>query len=317
MTVFTLPSRQSKMSVLVSVGLRLKHKMKNMYYRLFLFIISIILAAIFIYQTAIINVISAVLHRQGSSHGVFVPFLSLYFLWLKRDDLKKIEPQYNYFGIILIVLGAFVPILNIGNFQLNFLCFIVFWAGTIYLIFGKEFFKNISFPLFFLITLIPIPENIYESLANFTRHISFGGSLKIISLLGIPYLKEGWLIQLPNAILKVAISCSGIRYLISYFVFGLAYAWLYRETTGNRLYVVALTIPISLFASICRLTAIFILTYNFGPRMAEHRPHIITSWIVFFLILVACIFADQYFLKHSYARRQEAKRLGRLECEKL
>ena len=287
--------------------------MKNIYYRLFIFIISTILAALFLYQTPITEVFSTVLHREGSSHGVFVPFLSLYFLWLKRDNLKKIDPQYNYFGIILIALGAILPLFNINNFQLDFLSFIVFLAGLICVIFGKELFKNITFPLFFLITMIPIPENIYDSLANFTRHISFGGSLKIISLLGIPYFKQGWLIQLPNALLKVAISCSGIRYLISYFVFGIAYAWLFRETTGGRLLVVALTIPVSLFASICRLTAIFILTYNFGPRMAEHWPHIITSWIVFFLILITGIAADQYFQKHRYARRlggEEARTLG-------
>jgi len=281
---------------------RLNHKMKNIYYRLFIFIISTILAGLFIYQTAIIEVFSAVMHREGSSHGVFVPFLSLYFLWLKRNDLKKIEPQYNYFGIIILLIGLFFPISGIGDFHLQFLGFIIFTGGLIFVIFGKELFKDITFPLFFLITMIPIPENIYESMANYTRHISFGGSLKIISLLGIPYFKQGWLIQLPNALLKVAISCSGIRYLISYFVFGLAYAWLYRETTGGRLLVVSLTILVSLFASICRLTAIFILTYNFGPRMAEHWPHIITSWIVFFLILVICIAADQYFQKHRYAR---------------
>jgi len=287
--------------------------MKKIYYRLFIFIVSTILAALFIYQSAIIKVISAVLHREGSSHGVFVPFLSLYFLWLKRADLKKNEPQYNYWGIILIALGAIVPLFNFGDFQLNFLSFIVFFAGIICLIFGKEFFKNIMFPLFFLITMIPIPENIYESMANYLRHISAGGSLKIISLFGISYFREGWFVQLPNALLKVNIGCSGIRYLISYFVFGLAYAWLFRETTGGRLLVVALTIPVSLFASICRLTAIFILTYNFGPRMAEHWPHIITSWIVFFLILITGIAADQYFQKHRYARRlggEEARTLG-------
>ena len=287
--------------------------MKNIYYRLFIFIISTILAALFIYQSAIIEVFTAVMHREGSSHGVFVPFLSLYFLWLKRDKLKKIEPQYNYLGIIFLLIGLFFPISGIGDFHLQFLGFIIFSGGLIYVIFGKELFKDITFPLFFLITMIPIPENIYEFMANFTRHISFGGSLKIISLLGIPYFKQGWLIQLPNALLKVAISCSGIRYLISYFVFGLAYAWLYRESTGGRLLLVALTIPVSLFTSICRLTAIFILTYNFGPRMAEHWPHIITSWIVFFLILITCIAADQYFLRHRYMRRlggEEARTLG-------
>ena len=161
--------------------------------------------------------------------------------------------------------------------------------------------------------MTPIPDNIYDSLANYLRHISTGGSLKIISLLGITYFREGWLIQLPNALLKVNIGCSGIRYLVSYFVFGLAYAWLYRETIGERILIVAMTIPISLFASISRLTAIFILTYNFGPRMSEHRPHVIISWIVFFVILIICIGTDQYFQKYRYSGRlggREARTLG-------
>jgi exosortase len=276
---------------------------KSKYYRLSIVIILTLLSGLFLYQTAIIKVFSAVIHREGSSHGVFVPFLTLYFIWLKRDIIRDIEPQFDYLGIIFIVLGTIVPLFNIGNFQINFLFLIVFLAGLFFTFFGRTFFKEISFPLFFLITMTPIPEDLYKTLANFTRHISFNGSLKIISLLGISYFKEGWLIQLPNALLRVAISCSGIRYLISYFVFGMAYAWLYRDTTRNRLLIVAVTIPISLFASICRLTAIFILTYIFGPHMAEHWPHIITSWIVFFVILITCIAVDQHFQKRRYARK--------------
>ena len=277
--------------------------MKKTTIRLAIVIILAILAGLIIYQLAIIKVISAVIHREGSSHGVFIPFITLYFIYLKRDVIRKIEPEFYYPGIILIVLGALVPLFNIGNFQLHFLCFIVLIAGLFLTLFGRTFFKEITFHLFFLVTMTPIPEDIYETLANFTRHISFGGSLKIISLLGIPYFKEGWMIQLPNALLKVAISCSGIRYLISYIVFGIAYAWLYRDKVSSRLLIVALTIPISLFASICRLTAIFILTYTLGPHMAEHWPHIITSWIVFFVILITCLALDQYFKKRQYGYR--------------
>jgi len=291
----------------------INHKMKETTIRLSIVIILTLLAGLFLYQAAVIEVFSAVIHREGSSHGVFVPFLSLYFIWLKRDMIRDIEPQFDYLGVVLIVIGGMVPLFHMGNFQLHFLCLIVLIAGLFFTFFGRTFFKEISFPLFFLIAMIPIPENIYETLANYLRHISTGGSLKIISLLGIPYFKQGWLIQLPNALLKVNIGCSGIRYLISYVVFGLAYAWLYRETTGGRLVIVLLTIPISLFASICRLTAIFILTYTFGPYMAEHRPHIITSWIVFFVILITSLAADQYFQKRRYARTLGGREAGMLK----
>jgi hypothetical protein len=36
--------------------------------------------------------------------------------------------------------------------------------------------------------------------------------------------------------------------------------------------------------------------------MAEHWPHVIISWIVFFVILITCIAADQYFQKRRYTR---------------
>ena len=70
------------------------------------------------------------------------------------DKLKKIEPQYNYLGIIFLLIGIFFPISGIGDFHLQFLGFIVFSAGLIYVIFGKELFKNITFPLFFLMTIM-------------------------------------------------------------------------------------------------------------------------------------------------------------------
>jgi exosortase len=287
--------------------------MKNKYYRLSIFIILAILAGMFIYKAAIIQVISAVIHREGSSHGIFVPFVSLYFIWLKRDIIRDIKPQFDYLGVTLIIIGGIVPLFHMINFQLRFLCFIVFFAGLFFTFFGRNFFKEISFPIFFLITMIPIPENVYQTLANYTRHISFNGSLKIISLLGIPYFKQGWSVQFPNAVLKVAIACSGIRYLISYFVFGIAYAWLYKTTVRRMLLIILLTIPISLFASILRLTAIFIMTDTFGPRMAEHWPHIIISWIVFFTILLASIAMDQYFQKRRYTRILGGREAGMLE----
>ena len=79
---------------------------KSKYYRLSIIFILATLAGLFIFQTAIIEVFSAVMHREGSSHGIFVPFLSLYFLWLLRDKLKEIEPQYNFLASFFFWSGS-------------------------------------------------------------------------------------------------------------------------------------------------------------------------------------------------------------------
>lgn len=266
----------------------------NLRFRLCIGIITAILAGLFLYRSAVIELISAVIDRQGSSHGVFVPFLSFFFIWIRRDALKEIGYEYNWWGILLIFLGILPILFRVDSFQLCFFGYIFVLSGIALTVLGQGIFKQIAFPLFFLIAMTPLPKNLYDPLANYSRHIAFGGALKILSLFGIPYMNDGWVIHLPNALLRVAISCSGIRYLISYVVFGLAYAWLYKTTLKGRLLIVALTIPISHIASILRLTAIFTLTYTISPRMAEHWPHIFISWIVFGIVLVAGIAADQY-----------------------
>jgi exosortase len=277
---------------------RLNHKMKNNY-RLYITLIITILAALIIYRSALLSVITAVLQREGSSHGFFIPFLSGFFIWTKCDVIRNIKPQYDFLGLPLLASGLLLPIINFGTYQLHFLSFIVFIAGLIITFLGRQYFKHIAFPLFFLITMTPITGDVYIQVADYMRHITFSGSLFIISLLEIPFYREGWLMQLPNASLEVAISCSGIRYLISYFIFGLAYAYLFRTTLFGRITMVALTIPISITASIFRLTAIFMLTYIFGPHMSEYWPHVFISWSVFFAVLILAITADQFFKKRQ------------------
>jgi len=224
-----------------------------------------------------------------------VPFLSGIFLWMNRNAILGIKPRYDYLGVPLLVIGGFFPLFSIGTYHLQFLSFIVFVAGLIIIHLGRKFFYEISFPLLFLITMIPLPRDIHLALANHIRNISFGGSSWIISLLGVPFSKEGLLIYLPNAVLKVNLGCSGIRYLISYFVFGIAYAYLYRTPTWSRLSIIVSTIPISLSASVLRLTAIFLLTYIFGPRMSEYWPHVFISWSVFFIVLIISVALDRFF----------------------
>jgi exosortase len=257
--------------------------------------LCILLAVLVLYGPAILSVISAVINREGSSHGVFVPFISAAFLWMKREKIREITPQYDYLGIPLLAIGLFVPILNLGTYQVQALGFIVLVAGLAILFLGRDFFKEISFPLLFLITMIPIPETVYYPLAELARDITFGGSSWLISVLGLTFWKDEILIHFPNAVLKVNLGCSGIRYLVSYFVFSIAYAYLYRAKTWSRLLVVFSVFPISLIASIVRLTMIFLLTYFISPKMAEYWPHVITSWSVFFSVLLISIIADQFF----------------------
>jgi exosortase len=248
-----------------------------------------------LYRESLGHLLYAVMNREGSSHGIFVPFISAYFIWINHKALAKIRPEFNLFGLIIIAIGLVPLFFSEWPYQLHILGFIIYLSGAVLLILGRGFYKEISFPLYFLITLTPIPDDIYLKLAEKVRIISFGGSRLVIAILGIPFFREGNIIHLHNATLEVATGCSGIRYLVSYFVFSFAYAYLFKSALWSRLAVVVSSIFISLVASVGRLSAIFILTHYISPKMAEPWPHVIISWTVFFAVLIIAIGTDQYF----------------------
>jgi len=287
--------------------------------RFAIFAALLLIAGIAIFFNSISQVVSAVLHREGSSHGVFIPFIAAYFIWVNREKFKGLSAQTDPMGIPLIVIGLIPAFLFPGSFRLGFLGFILVAAGLAWLLFGGAYFKRLAFPILFLSTMVPLPEDLYRNIAEAMRRLSTSGSVAILSFLGIPHHRSGWTIELPNTTLEVAMSCSGIRYLISYFMFGIAYAFLEKKTVAGRLAVVAASIPISIFAGIMRLTAIFIMTQIFGPKMGEHNPHIIISWAVFFGILILSICLDRLFsgwMESGKAGRLASREAGRLESLK-
>ena len=259
-------------------------------------VLSVLVVVGIVYSTTLRELLTAVLRREESSHGLFVPLLSLYFAWGKKSELRAIEPAYQIvpgLGVVASGLLLFLLARAFGYFFWECFSFLIVLSGLVLCFFGKEIFKQILFPIFFLIFMIPIPEHLYNTLANWVRQGAMTASMQILKLIGMPVLRQDLVMQLPNITLSIDIGCSGIRYLLSYFVFGIAYAYMYRTKTSQRVLLVCLTIPISLFASTLRLTFIALLSYHIGAHMAEYWPHVITSWLVFFAVLAFFIALDQ------------------------
>ena len=267
--------------------------------RIIVFFITIIFIGIFFYKPILWELIEKVFTREGSSHGAFIPLLSFYFIWLKKSKLKKIEMRSSLVGFIPIAVSLYLYFFTIGGekFYFQALSFIILITGILLLFTGKDFFKELSFPILFLISMIPLPEGFYISMANFIRQLNLGGAIWVMSKTNLPFLKKGLYIFLPNSTLKVNIGCSGIRYLLSFFVFGIAYAYAYRKKLIQRILLIVFTIPLSIFAGIIRISSISFLAYYVGPHMAEYRPHVIISWFIFFIIGMSLIIFDKFMMK--------------------
>ena len=268
--------------------------------RVVMFLAVLVGLGVTIYGKPLYALGAAVLHRYGSSHGLFVPFISAYLVGLKLDKIKGMTPQFALVpGSVMAAAGGVLFILGHSSegFSLPVLSFLLVAGGLILVLFGTEVFKEIVFPLFFLAAMIPLPEAVYIQIADWMRQATTWGSVSLIKMMGIPLLRDGYDICLPKSHLYVDYSCSGVRYLLSYLVFGVAYAFRFKQSFKGRALVVMGALPLSIAGGVLRLSVIFASGYYIGPIMVEHRPHVLLSWSVFTVLLVAVIAVDRFVSK--------------------
>jgi len=255
----------------------------------FLIFLAVLVLAIFLYKEVLSALFLHVLHREGSSHGVFVPFISAFFIWTRWRPLKRATITFApAWGALLSAIGllVFYFTASTSDAALPAISFFLVLAGLVLGFFGKDVFRQVGFAIFFLITMVPVPEGPYNQIAEWMKAANTTGSVWLVKTLGVPIYREVFNICLPETTLLVAPSCSGIRYLVSYFVFGLAYGYMIKETMVGRLLVVAATIPIAVIGGILRLSTIFLAAHYISPKMAEHDPHVLISWGVFGVVMV-------------------------------
>jgi exosortase len=228
------------------------------------------------------------IHLPDFSHGFIIPLISLYFLYGKREALFSARINGAWSGLGWMVLGIFLLLL--GNLATEYfimrVSLLVMLGGLILFFFGKETLKIVSFPLFYLIFMIPIPSIILDRVTFPLQLFASKMASESLQLIGIPVLREGNIIQLANTTLEVAEACSGIRSLISLLALSIAFAYLSQQGMVNRILLVISTLPIAILANVMRVSGTGILAHYYGDSVAQGFFHGFSGWIIFIVAFV-------------------------------
>jgi exosortase len=239
------------------------------------------------------------------SQGFLVPVFSGYVLWRKRDRLARIPLTPSNFGA-LVMLGAigllFVGSLGAELFTSRF-SFLVLIGGIVLFLTGWKMLKAISFPLGFLVLMIPIPAIIYNQITFPLQLIASRFATFCLQFINVPVLREGNLLELPNYTLEVVEACSGIRSLMSLITLAIAYGYLVESRRWVRWLLVVLMVPIAIVSNAIRVMGAGLLTFHFGPRMAEGFFHEFSGWVIFIAALLL-MFACHWVLRKIPAGRK-------------
>lgn len=227
----------------------------------------------------------------------FVPALSAIAVWRKRSELNRIRTRPSWSGL-LVIAGALV-LLVLGSLGAeNFLArssLIFLIAGLTIYFQGWRFFQALLFPWLAVFLMIPLPAIIFNQISLPLQFFasSLGGWL--LSLTGIPVIREGNVINLPSITLDVAEACSGLRSLFSLFTVAIFYGYFFEESGKRRFLLVASAVPIAIVANGARIMGSGVVGQRWGPEWAEGFYHLGSGVLIFLFSFLALILLRRFF----------------------
>jgi exosortase len=217
-------------------------------------------------------------------HGYLIPFISLYFLWTKKEELKGLAPESCLWGLGLVLLALPVKFLAMTLLSpvLSGISLVLMVNGLLLYLGGWRIYKVLWLPAVYLIFMVPLPVNVHERIANPLQYFSSWASAGILDgFFGVPTIQEGNVIKLAGRSLQVAEACSGMRSIMGLLALGVAFAYFWERPLWERLFLLASTVPIAILANICRVTGTGLIYYWGYEQFAQGFYHEFTGWFVF------------------------------------
>lgn len=264
------------------------------------------LLLVLLYFPVLRNMVLDWYHDDNMGHGFFVPFVSAWIIWQQRAKLLATAYWPNFWGLAIVLLGGLL--LVAGTFAVEQTVmrgsFLISLWGAVITLGGFRLLRDLAFPLFLLVFMIPLPAVIYNQITFPLQMFASQVAETALSLLGIPVLREGNILELPSQRLSVVEACSGIRSLMSLTYLSLIYGYLFESRIWLRVVLLVLTPGIAIVVNAARVTATGLLS-EYDPQLAVGAFHTMEGWFMFLLALMLLVVVHR--LLGRIARRYESE----------
>lgn len=241
------------------------------------------------------------------SHGFLIVPIALYFVWERRQRLADLPREPSLAGLVIFV-GS-IALLAAGllgsEFFLSRVAMIGTLAGMIVFLLGWAHLRALTFPLAFLLLMIPLPAILFNLIAMPLQLVASQVGAFVIASFGIPVIREGNIIVLAHRTLEVAEACSGIRSLVSLIAVALTFGYLADSRGWIRTLVVLSAVPVAIATNGARIAGTGIVAQWLGDQAGEKFFHDFSGWALF-VVAVAIIVLVQRALARTSARRDPA-----------
>jgi exosortase len=277
--------------------------------------LPLIIAISFAYATVFTKLSRDWWNDENYSHGLLIPFIIGYILWLQRDKLASalIKPTVLWGGLA-IVFALFALWAGVAGAELytQRLSLLLLLAGTALYFWGGHVLRLLLVPLSLLFLALPIPVIVFNKIAFPLQLFASRCAVWSMAVLGIPVLRQGNVIELKplNSFdtkkLEVVEACSGIRSLMTLITLAVVFAyfthprpksdaqpqsflqWIKSYGFWRSTILVVSAVPIAILTNALRVSGTGVLAHYYGTQVADGFFHSFSGWaiyIVAFLLL--------------------------------
>ena len=251
-------------------------------------------AALVLYAPIIAGMAAEWSEFPSLSHGFAVPLLSAYLLWIRRHLLAEAPVEGSLWGLPLIVLAVAMLVIGslggepfVARVSLPLALF-----GTVLFLMGKSITRHVWVAIAYLGFMIPLPYLTLRALTYKSRVFDAGVTATIAGWLGVPVLREGVMLTLPNMRLEVADDCSSVPAIAALLALGAAYAQMQPRPTWVRVVLTLSAAPLGLLSNIVRLILTTAGAYYLGPIALNNAIHKFNGTSVFLATVVLLVVFD-------------------------
>jgi exosortase len=223
------------------------------------------------------------------SHGFLVAPIAMLLAWRQRGRIRRTAPEPSVAG--LLVVGGSLALYATGvlgaELFLTRLSLIGLLAGTIVFVLGWPLLRAVSFPLVFLIFMIPLPAIVFDRVAVSLQLIASTLGEYMLQAAHVPVLRDGNILRLANATLEVNDACSGIRSLIALTAVAALTGYVFEPVVWRRLVVLVAAVPFAVMLNGVRIALTGFAADRFGAGAAQGTVHDASGGLVFLLALAA------------------------------
>jgi exosortase len=252
--------------------------------------------------------LNAIVHfaanNDDASHIFLIPFISAVVIYLERRAIFQ-RISYDPIGAALLALVAgavgAAALLWHGSWSLSqslsahALALVLLWISGFALFFGRNAARTARFSLLLLLLAVPLPDFLLTHAVYFLQKGSAELVAALFDLMGIPFLRQGFVFELGRFTIEIAEECSGIRSSMAVLILAFLAAHFYLRSFWKQALFILCSLLIMIVKNGVRIATLTILSLYVNPSFLFGKLHR-DGGVVFFLLGLVLLLPILWFL---------------------